>query len=384
MSDTEKIWQGSGSVIEEGKTPFGFYDKEPTFQRDAPKVASWCATRLGYPIQNIELVDLNFYACFEESITEYSAQVNQFNIRNNLDSVQGRSSNEQLSGKLVEGTNLQFLVELADSYGTLAGVGGKTDIKRGSISLEAGKQIYDLQKLYGDVEENGCRLIVNRVFHEGTPAISRFFDPMVTSGMGTMNMMGEFGFSGFSPATQFVMMPLYEDLLRIQAIEFNDQIRKSTFSFNIVNNKLQIFPIPSGPRELYFEYYIGDEIRDGQIHVQDNVVSDYSNIGYSNIPYSKINDVGKQWIRKYTLALSKELLGAVREKYSSIPIPDSEVSLDGAALRSEASEEKTQLLEQLRENLEELSRKNRMEQRAQESEYHQEMLRKVPMAIYIG
>ena len=130
MSDTEKIWQGSGSVIEEGKTPFGFYDKEPTFQRDAPKVASWCATRLGYPIQNIELVDLNFYACFEESITEYSAQVNQFNIRNNLDSVQGRSSNEQLSGKLVEGTNLQFLVELADSYGTLAGVGGKTDIKR--------------------------------------------------------------------------------------------------------------------------------------------------------------------------------------------------------------------------------------------------------------
>lgn len=381
----ELIWPGSGSAITVGnKTPFGFYDSETQFQQDAPKVASWCATRLGYPIQNIELIDVNFYACFEEAITEYSAQVNQFNIRNNLDAVQGRSSSEQLSQKLIEGTNLQFLVELSDSYGTLVGVGGKTDIKKGNIQLERGIQNYDLQELYGDVVEMGEHIIVTRVFYEETPAISRFFDPMAVTGVGTMNTVDAFGFGGFSPATQFVLMPLYEDLLRMQAIEFNDQIRKSAYTFNIVNNKLQIFPLPVGPKQLWFEYYIGEEMREGQINIQDNVVSDYSNIGYSNIPYVKINDVGKQWIRKYTLALCKELLGAIREKYSSIPIPDSEVSLDGAALRSEASEEKSQLLEQLRENLEELSRKNRMEQRAAEAEQHQEMLRKIPMAIYIG
>ncbi len=380
----EKIWPGSGSAITTGSTPFGFYDTESQFQQDAPRVAHWCATRLGYPIQNIELIDINFYACFEESITEYSSQVNQFNIRNNLDSVQGRPTSETLTQKLIEGTNLQFLVELSNSYGTLAGVGGMTDIKKGNIDLERGVQYYDLQKLVGDEEEGGKRLVIHRVFYEEPPAISRFFDPFAITGVGTQNMMDGFGFGGFSPATQFVLMPLYEDLLRLQAIEFNDQIRKSTYSFNIVNNKLQLFPIPTGPNKLWFEYFISDDYIDGQIKVSDNVTSDYSNINYSNISYSSINDVGKQWIRKYTLALTKELLGAIREKYSTIPIPDSEISLDGASLRSEASEEKSQLIEQLRENLEELSKKNRMEQRSQEAEYHQEMLKKIPTLIYVG
>jgi hypothetical protein len=379
----EYIYPGSSSFFP-GDTPFGTYDNEYQFQSDAPKVANWCAKRLGYPVQNIELVDENLYSCFEEATAEYASQVNQFNIRNNLDTLKGNPTGTNYSGKLVQGSNLPELIGISDAYGTLSGVGGNTDIKKGSIDLVAGQQTYDLNTLWADVSESANRIDVVKVFHEPTPAINRFFDPYSVSGQGTLNLIDEFGFGSFSPAAQFMLMPIFEDMLRIQAIEFNDQFRKSAHSFNIVNNKLQIFPIPTTNEKLWFEYFVRDEFIQNSTSVTSDVVSDYSNIGYDFIPYTTINDVGKQWIRKYTLALAKELLGAIREKYSSVPIPGSEISLDGAALRAEAQTEKDALIEQLRENLEELSRKNQFEIRNNEANYQQEMLRKVPLNIYTG
>jgi len=135
---------------------------------------------------------------------------------------------------------------------------------------------------------------------------------------------------------------------------------------------------------LWIEYFEREEFENNAAIVKSNVVSDYSDIKYDFIPYEKINDVGKQWVRKYTLALAKELLGAIREKYNEIPIPDATVSLDGAALRSEAQVEKDALITQLRENLEELSRKQQFEIRKNESDYHQEMLKKIPLKLYVG
>ena len=378
----EYIYPGSSS-FSEGQTPFGTFDTDATFQADAPKIANWCAKRLGYPIQNVELVDESFYSCFEEATAEYAAQVNQFNIRNNLDVLKGVPTGTNYSQKLVEGSVLPTLIGISDAYGTLAGVGGNTDVKSGSIDVVAGQQTYDLD-VFASSSEGGNRIDVVKVFFEAPPASARFFDPYAGSGQGTMQMMDEFGFGGMSPASQFVMMPVYQDMLRMQAIEFNDQIRKSAHSFNITNNKLQIFPIPANDEKMWFEYFVRKEFIENSTNVQSDVVSDYSNIGYNFIPYSFINDVGKQWIRKYTLALTKELLGAIREKYSSVPIPGSEISLDGAALRAEASSEKDALVEQLRENLDELSRKNQFEIRNNESNFQQEMLRKVPLAIYVG
>jgi hypothetical protein len=387
MIEKEPLIYPGSSSFSPGQTPFGLYDDNFDFASDAPKVALWCARRLGYPIQNIELIDENFYACFEEATSEYSAQVNQFNIRNNLTTLVGRSNELDHSQKSVQGTNLTTLVSLSESYGTLAGVGGNTDIKKGSIPLEIGKQEYDLKVLFADEIENGNKIDVVRVFYEPTPAINRFFDPYSVSGQGTLNLIDEFGFGSFSPNAQFVLMPIYEDLLRIQAIEFNDLVRKSAFTFNIVNNKIRIFPIPSDitrMRNLFFDYIVRKEFIETSATVTADVVSDYSDIRYNFIPYDNINDVGKQWIRKYTLALVKELLGAIREKYSTIPIPGSEISLDGAALRAEAQTEKDLLMTQLRENLEELSRKNQFEQRNTEAQQTQEMLSKIPLAIYIG
>jgi hypothetical protein len=384
----ELIYPGSSSFFP-GQTPFGIYDDDYVFQDDAPKMALWCARRLGFPIQNVELQDENFYACFEEAVSEYSAQVNQFNIRNDLYSLKGRDTGTNYSGKLVEGSILPHLVQISDAYGTLVGVGGNTEIKKTKIQLTAGQQEYNLDTLISAVSESGNRIDVSRVYFEATPAINRFFDPYSVSGQGTLNLIDEFGFGSYSPAAQFVLMPVFEDLLRIQHIEFNDQIRKSAHTFNIIDNKLSIFPRPTTTTitthpNLYIDYFVRKDFITNSTSVKSNVVSDYSNIGYDFIQYTTINDVGKQWIRKYTLALVKELLGAIREKYSTIPIPGSEISLDGAALRSEAQTEKEALMTQLRETLEELSRKVQFENKANEAKQQQEMLQKVPLAIYIG
>jgi hypothetical protein len=379
-----RVWTGTATFVTGSSTPFGLYDNDSNFQLDAPKVASWCAQRLGYPIVDVELISSSFFAVFEEAVSEYSAQVNQFNIRNNMGALEGQPTSSNFTNKSVLGSELNNVITIAESYGTQANVGGRIDVKKGSVLVQAGNQNYDLQELWGDVSESGERIDITKVFYESTPAISRFFDPYSVSGQGTLNLIDEFGFGSFSPAAQFILMPMYEDMLRIQAIEFNDQFRKSAFSFNIVNNKIQIFPIPTKTEKLWFEYMVKKDFREGNTIITPNVVSDYSNVGYQFQDYSKINDVGKQWIRKYTLALAKELLGAIREKYSTIPIPGSDVSLDGAALRAEAQTEKESLVTQLRENLEEVSKKTRMENESNMVEQQQKIIKSVPLAIYIG
>jgi hypothetical protein len=381
---TSRIWKGTATFSSGSSTPFGTHDSDLQFQTDAPKVASWCAKRLGYPIVDVELESGSFFAVFEEAVSEYSAQVNQFNIRNNLGALEGQPTGSNYTGQSVQGSEINNVITIAESYGTLGQVGGNVDIKKGSITVNTGSQEYDLKTLWADVSESGEELAVTRVFHEASPAIQRFFDPYSVSGQGTLNLVDEFGFGSFSPAAQFILMPIYEDMLRIQQIEFNDQFRKSAFTFHLVNNKLQIFPKPTQEDTLWFEYYVKKDFREGSTVILPNVVSDYSNVGYNFNEYSKINDVGRQWIRKYTLALAKELLGAIREKYSSVPIPGSEVSLDGAALRAEAQTEKDSLIEQLRENLNEVSRKQRMENEAAMVEQQEQIIRRAPLAIYVG
>ena len=378
------IWTGSADFTSGSSTPWGTYDSDGVFQSDAPKFASWAAKRLGYPIIDIELGGDNFFAVFEESVSEYSAQVNQFNIRNNLGSLEGQPTGINYTHQSVNGSELNNIITISEAYGNMANVGGRTDIKKGYVDAISGNSEYDLQTLWGNVSESGERIDITKVFYEATPAINRFFDPYSVSGQGTLNLIDEFGFGSFSPAAQFIMMPIYEDLLRIQQIEFNDQIRKSAHTFNIVNNKLQIFPIPENDKRVWFEYQVIKDRRENSVIILPNVVSDYSNIGYNFAEYANINDVGRQWIRKYALALAKEMLGAIREKYNTIPIPGSEVSLDGAALRAEAQTEKDNLVEQLRENLNEVSKKTRMENEAAMVEQQQTVMNKVPLAIYVG
>lgn len=390
---TRVRWPGSGSAVN-GLTPFGLYDNDLKFQNDAPRAAQWAGIRLGYPITDVEMIDINFYACFEESINEYAAQVNQFNIRQNISLLQGQSTTVDFTQKNVQGTSLPFMVKLSQAYGTEVGVGGMVDWKLGHVQTHSGSQVYDLQEIWGNTVESGSRIEIRRVYHETPPSIARIYDPFSMTGMSYSNVLNEMGFAGYSPATQFLMTPIFEDLLRDQAIEFNDLVRKSAYSFELINNKLKVFPIPTFDMKVYFQYLVTKE-RDDQVLFNNQssgsssqtntpVVSDYSNVQYNIIPYSNINEVGKQWIRKYFLAICKELLGAIRQKYQTIPIPGAEITLDGAELRSEAATEKEALITQLRENLEAATRKVQLENSTAEAEQLQTNLKLVPLLIYVG
>jgi len=382
---TEAVWPGSGSAVS-GTTPFGLYDTDSDFQTEAPQFATWCARRLGYPITAVELQDSQFYACLEESVSEYSAQVNQFNIRDNLLHLRGQSTSSNFTHKRVKPT-LSETIFISEEYGQEALVGGSVDVKRTAVSINSGSQTYDLNALIADASQSGESIEVKRVHYESTPAVNRYFDPYAGTGFGTQNMIDGFGMGNMSPAITFVLQPIYADLLRVQAIEFNDQIRKSAYSFELRNNQLRLFPIPTESGSLWVEY-IKTSDRDNPLRTRysgsNDVVSDYSNAKYDFMVYKQINDVGKQWIRKFGFALSKELLGIVRSKYGTIPIPGSEVSLDGDTLRAEATAEKEQLMEQLRETLEQTSRKALMEASKDESDFEQEKLKKVPYPLYIG
>ena len=393
------IWNGS-STFTSGETPFGFYDADTDFSQSIDKFADWTARRLGYPLVDIELQSGSFYACFEEAVTEYSAQINQFNIKDNLLHLQGQqaisgSSNSgsvALTGQDGSVTHKRLTptlgrsVFLAEQYGTEAGVGGFVNYKTGSIQITADSQVYDLN-VFAEVSESGKAIEITRIFHETTPAIVRYFDPYAGTGQGAIHMLAQFGWGSMSPATTFLMMPIYADMLRIQAIEFNDIIRKSGYSFELRNNKIRIFPNPTSTFNLWFEYIVRSE-RDNPLITEyggsADVVSDFSNAPYANMEYNRINDVGKQWIRKYGLALCKELLGMIRSKYGTVPIPNSEVTLDGETLRGEASAEKEALITELREILELSSRRSLLESDQEEAEHLQQKLNKVPLPIWIG
>ncbi len=382
----EAIWPGSSS-FSAGETPYGFYDSDTEFSgsgnHSVDKFADWAAKRLGYPIIEVEMQEEQFYACYEEAITEYSAQVNQFNIRDNILSLQGQSTGSNITHTKVTNT-FGRAIELSEQYGTEAGVGGTIEFRTGSINITSGSQQYDLNAWSAVSESGNGTIEVRKIFYEGSPAITRYFDPYAGTGDGSYNMLDSFGWGNYSPGVSFMMMPMYADLLKIQAIEFNDQIRKSAYSFELVNNKLRIFPNPTSSYKLRFSYLLKDDRSNTAQGKSTGVVSDISNAPYDNMQFQFINDVGKQWIKKYGLALCKELLGTIRGKYGTIPIPGAETTLDGDTLRTEASTEKEFLMAQLREMLEQMGRKTLLEADKDEAQHLQDKLGKVPIPIFIG
>lgn len=381
------IWPGSGSFSSGSSTPFGFFDSDSKFRSDAPKVAEWCAKRLGYPIVDVELQDINFFTCFEEAVNEYSSQVNQYRAKENLLSLQGSSLDLDLSNTNMN-ANMQNFVNIAKDYGTEALSGGKVTVYTGSFEMVSGQQIYDLGDNSKVTLESGSvsnGVTLRRVYHTQPPAIIRYFDPFVGTGLGSQQMMQTFGWGNYSPGVSFMMQPMFDDLLRLQAIEFNDKIRKSSYGFHVDGQRIRLYPIPSGNdtgTKVYFDYTLDSEVNSPI--AASNVVSDLSNAPFGRLTYTNINSAGKQWIARYSLALAKEMLGAVRAKFSSIPIPGADVTLDGSDLRNEASAEKESLLTQLTEMLESTSRRSLMEARKEESEFLEETLNRVPRPIFIG
>ena len=375
-----------------GQTPYGTYDNDSTFQTDIVSVTKWCAKRLGFPVLQLEIPSGSIYACFEEAVNEYSQHINNYNIKNWMWEQYGEKN--RISGSLSTGSSnpvtptLGPSVTLSDKYGQIAGLSETYDLKKGHITLSASNQDYDLQGLWADVSESGKRIEVHRVFNHAPSSITRFYDPYAGT-FDQRQLLDAFGFGNVSPAISFVLKPISYDLARANAIETSDLVRKSAYSFELHNNNLRIFPKPvtgETGEKIYFEYYVKDDIRNTN-NVSASLqggVSDPSNVPYKFITYNSINQPGRQWIRKYTYALAKELLGIIRSKYSSMPIPDGEVTLDGEGLKTEGREEKTQLLEELKEFLESVSLTEKLKAEAEEANAQQEVLAKAPLPIFIG
>ena len=404
------IWPGSSSFAQvyssyyvNGQwpppTPFGFYDTDPQFQQDANKVANFCALRLGYPIENVELQDINFWAGFEEAITIYGNELYAFQTRDNYLSLEGASTLVDVNTDVVTPT-FSSIVRLSQQYGEEAGAGGNVTWFKGQLPLYPGIQDYDLAQWAID---NGIEggIEIKNVFYQPPPAISQMYAPMLGTGagngLGGVPAAGVYGMGyGYS---NYLMMPTSFTIQNIQAIEMNNTVTLSNYTFNIVNTIISVFPIPgTGDFDLgiddggglgYGHYLVFDFIKvqdriDAAFADGTNKISNTSNVPYLNPTYSKINSIGRSWIFEYTLAKAKEVLGLVRNKYSSIPIPGAEVTLNGDDLVSASATEKEALITRLREYFDQTSRQALLERRAAESVARVAEINQVPMTIFIG
>ena len=375
-----------------GSTPFGIYDTDAAFQNESVKLCKFVARKLGYPVMQLEFGSGSIYACYEEAVSEYSTHINHYNIKNWMWEKYGTDTRTNITASMSTGSNepvipnMGFITDISEQYGQAANVGGNVTLHSGSITLEQ-KQEYDLQtESTISSSHSGKRLEIQRVFNQGPSAITRFYDPFAGS-FDQRNMLDQFGMGNVAPAVSFILRPISHDITRAGMIETNDYIRKSNYSFELVNNKLKIFPIPSTNDvgdKIYFQYYVRDEIRSTNRSWTEGKTSDPSNVPYKFITYTEINAPGRQWIRQYTLALSKELLGLIRSKYASMPIPNGDVNLDGEALKSEGREEQANLIEQLKELLEQTSVSEKAKIEQETADAQQGVLNKAPTGIYIG
>lgn len=385
---TVSIWNGS-STFSPGQTPFGFYDADTEFSSSADKVAKYCAIRLGYPLMDVELNSGSFYACFEEAVTTYGNEVYQAQVVQNYLSLEGGPTGSNLNNSVIT-PSIQNTIRLSEAYGTEAGVGGNVRMYTGSIEVTSGQQVYNVKQWAIDQGITGS-IEIRKVFYQAPPAIMRYFDPYAGTGTGIQSLMDAFDFGSYSPGVNFLLMPISYDILKVQAIEFNDQVRKSAYSFEIIDNQLRLFPIPTRSGYIRFEYYkvaekqgLSDNANTAAAATGGTPITNISNVPYTNPSFAQINTPGREWIYRYTLALAKELLAYIRGKYTTVPIPGSEATLNQADLLTDARTEKTALLEKLRGDLDATSKVAQLERKAQEAGFLQDTLKQVPMVIYIG
>jgi hypothetical protein len=380
------IYNGSSTFVSGSSTPFGFYDSDSTFRTDAVNVSQWCAQRLGYPLVEVELQSGSFFTAFEEAVTTYGNEVYQWKIRENYLNIEGSTTGSNLNNKLVT-PNLGNIIRISETYASEAGAGGATTWYTGSFTLQAGIQDYDLQAALSSSSGITGSIELKELFYKAPPAIVRYFDPYAGTGTGIQSLLESFGFGQMSPGINFLLMPIYFDVQKVQAIQLNDQIRKAAYSFDIHNNNVRIFPIPNNVvagynDKMFFHYILKDERNNPVVDNRANLITNVSNVPYANPVYVQINSIGRQWIRQYTLCLVKEMLAYVRGKYGTVPIPGAEVTLNQAELLTDARAEKIALLEQLRAMLDQTSRKTQLEQQSNEADFIQKQLSNVPLAIY--
>jgi hypothetical protein len=400
------IWPGSSSFAavsasyyntpSTGSSPtaFGFYDNDTDFKTDADKVANFCSRRLGWPIENVELQDLNFWTAFEEAVTVYGNELYAYQVRENMLNLEGLPITTPVLNNTQITPNMGNIIRISEQYGEEAGTGGNTNWYSGSVILTASIQDYDLDEWAQQNGISGSNLEIKRVFYQGVPASATYYyGGGIGLGAGWGGFFGALGgVSGYGAANNYLVTPLAYNVAAIQEVELGNDILFSAYTFQIINNKLRIFPVPTDGdtgTHYWFQYLLKDErlensLTSGSGDLGAGLVTNVSNVPYANPNYNQINSIGRAWIFEYTLALSKEMLGYVRNKYSQIPIPGAEVTLNGDTLTTSAQTTKDALITRLREYFDQTSRQSMLERRAAESDFSQNELNKTPMTIFIG
>ena len=371
-------------------TPFGFFDTDADFQSEADSVVTFVKRKLGDDILSVELTKKQIWACLEESFLEYSRIINEADAKSQLNNHLGYPTGSNVQG-LFPKQNLEYLLRMAEPYSMETGLGGSYNDVSGSIQLVAGQQDYDIYETL--VDESGNLIVsssantprnkmrIREVFHFSPNAAYRFFD--TTSAVNYLN--NEFSFESFTPETVFYVLPVFEDVLRAGQMDLSNRVRKSNYSYRVVGSKIRIFPQPTGDmtnnklwiRVAFNPDPYNPDVADESIYGTSNL----SNIPFGLYEYNKVNSIGRQWVRQYCLALCTELLGQVRSKFSSVPIPNADLQLNGTDLVSQGREDQARLRDQFIELLDSLTYSKLLEGQATDAENILRALKTMPMPL---
>lgn len=407
-STTTTVRLSASATAAEASTPsiypFSIYTADQYFVTGAAEQVAFVYKMLGGDVLDIELTNQNVFSAYQAACMEYSYLVNIHQAKNSLPNMLGNttgtfdSSGNLLSGPTGSNVSLKFPRfqtqlprNVAKGFGASVGVGGDVRVYSASINLSSGIQDYDLQAAAdislsssGHPELMGKRAVVTKVYYVTPRAMWRFF-----AYYGGINVIGNMTTYGmYTDDSTFEVVPTWQN--KLQAMMYEDSIytRTSHHSYEIVDNKLRLYPVPTvtDVTKMYFRFYIvPDAWEAGRTNDGIAGINNLNTLPFENIPYQNINSIGKQWIRRYALALSKEMLGQIRGKFGgAIPAPGVTITLNSSALLSEADKEKTALRDELVKVLDELTYSKITETQAGIAKNAAETMKYAPLPIFVG
>jgi len=396
--------------------PYGSYTGSLEFLTGAATQVNYVYKKLGGDVVDIELTPSNVYAAYQEACLEYSYIVNLHQSENILSDVLGQTTGTfDHKGEMVTGpTNVnlrypkfqfQYARKIGDAVATAAGFGGTTPIYSASFAPTSNVQDYDLQTIISGASHSGLddggtsvdfsgkvgnsRVIITRVFYMSPRAMWRFYG--YYGGVGVVGNYSTYG--QFADDSTFEVIPTWQN--KLQAIMYEDSIytRTSHYSYELKDNMLRLFPSPGDhgfdglQDRIWVQFYVdqGDSWEDNSRYDEGNRgINNFNTLPFDNLPYENINAIGKQWIRKYALALCKEMLGQIRGKFTTMPIPGESVTLNHSELLSQAKEEQQQLKDKLREIIDRINYNELAKADAEVTEAAANALKHSPLPIFVG
>ena len=373
------------------------------FLAGAVDQVSYVYKKLGGDVLDLEITEGNVYSAYEEAVLEYSYLVNIHQATNILSDALGNTTGSfdskgvlkagPLSSSLGTGhvalkyPKFDYSLTRRAGQGIGAEVGLNSSVQySASFDVTQGTQDYDLQKIISESSDfssivGNKKILIKKVFYKTPQAMWRFFGYY-----GGLNVVGNLhNYGQFSDDSTFQLVPAWHN--KAQALAFEDAIytRMSHYSYELRNNKIRLFPIPfgGGPTKFFIEFSVPTDVWDNDDTKTDGV-NNMNTLPLGNLPFESINSVGKQWIRRFALALCKETLGQVRSKFGSVPVPGQTVNLNGSALITEAKTEQNALRDELKATLAELTYAKLSEQDANLMDSTEKILDKVPNYIFVG